>query len=168
MCNSGSPGPSTVGRISDIRAPHHKTVKLERCRRPEAVRRRVRIQGVVSNSLVCHNSGRVSMSVLWKPLVIVAVACTIVGFVSGMVGTRFANYYLTSGPSFPESPHSWLRFLGYPGLLIAGRTGPHGFNDFARSYNWVAVAVWNAGTWAILLPMFLWIVVQVSRCFQSR
>ena len=81
--------------------------------------------------------------------------CAFVGFLAGAVGTHFENYYCMSGPSFPEGPLGWLRFLAYPGCVLAGRTGPHGYIDFVASYNWVAVAAWNALVWAVVLPPVL-------------
>lgn len=108
------------------------------------------------------------MNSLWKACFVGVAAGAVAGFVCGIVGARIENYYTMSGPSFPGLTLGGLRVLGYPGFVFAGRTGPHGYNEFANSYNVGTVALWNSLAWAIVLPMFLCVVIQLVRLLRGR
>src|SRR5512138_3794089 len=108
------------------------------------------------------------MSGFLKVYIPIACACAVVGFIAGVVGTYWANYYIMSGPSFPEASLGGLYLLGYPGFLLAGRTGPSGFIEFEPSYRWGAVASWNAVAWAATMPWLLLAARHLLRFTRGR
>ena len=67
-----------------------------------------------------------------------------------------------------DPPWGGLRVLGYPGFLLAGRTGPAGWIEFEPSYRWPAVAAWNAVSWAVVLPLVLWAGLALARAIRGR
>jgi hypothetical protein len=100
------------------------------------------------------------MTWTWKQHLAAAVVGAAVGSALGAVAADIENYYILSGPSFPDHPWGWLRFLGHPGYLLAGRTGPSGFVEFLRSYDVFTVAGWDGLVWAIVFPF----AVLGTRC----
>ena len=87
------------------------------------------------------------MSKLFRTHAAVISIAAVAGFAAGRVGASIENYYLKGGPSFTSHPLEPLRYLGYPGFWMAGRTGEPGFIDLRNSYEVHKVVLWNALSW---------------------